>query len=521
MGLLGDGWDDPKTLATLQLAGGLLSPGSFGQGLSRGLAGYQGALTSAKELELKNALLQSAQQEQQLRALNIRLQGMKMDQAQQYLDGGAGPSAFGAGAAAMGAVPQSGGLPGPTTAAAAMQTSAPAGGHRLESVTPDQAAAFLQIGLWNKDNYDLWKAVKEGIQINPNTYRADLYGGSPKYYGDPTKGITLGADGSVQQMPNAGATLGAIAGATKGGELTATNAMSPAAVDLIERAEMRPGTSVSALMGNGRTPVAGAPLSAQPMWMQQQLAADVARNGGGPATFNGMPVGGAGFKTTADLAADKIRAEGAAKLATDPAIKFATAQAEQASAATKDINDRVRVGQDLMARVDEARKALTGFQPGMGADARLQAARFAQAVGLPDAIVQRINLGDVGAKQEFEKLTAQMAMESLKQAMGGSGRITQAEFKVFKDNNPNIAMDPQAIGKIYDFAARVYRRDFSEQQAHASFLTSGGDPAQWPAVWARTVDPSGSLGSAPAASKGGIDQAAIAAELERRRKAGQ
>jgi len=49
-------------------------------------------------------------------------------------------------------------------------------------------------------------------------------------------------------------------------------------------------------------------------------------------------------------------------------------------------------------------------------------------------------------------LAAQTAMESLKQAMGGSGRITQAEFKVFQQNNPNIELDPRAIDKIYEFA---------------------------------------------------------------------
>lgn len=47
MGLLGEGWDDPKSMATLQLAAGLLGPGSFGQALGRGLSGYQGALENA------------------------------------------------------------------------------------------------------------------------------------------------------------------------------------------------------------------------------------------------------------------------------------------------------------------------------------------------------------------------------------------------------------------------------------------------------------------------------------------
>lgn len=64
MGLLGDSWDDPKTMATLQLAAGLLSPGSFGQNLGKGLLGYQGSLASNQEL-------QSGKQSMQLRQRQI------------------------------------------------------------------------------------------------------------------------------------------------------------------------------------------------------------------------------------------------------------------------------------------------------------------------------------------------------------------------------------------------------------------------------------------------------------------
>lgn len=49
MGLLGEGWDDPKTMATMQLAAGLLGGGNFGQALGRGLSGYQQAISSAQD----------------------------------------------------------------------------------------------------------------------------------------------------------------------------------------------------------------------------------------------------------------------------------------------------------------------------------------------------------------------------------------------------------------------------------------------------------------------------------------
>lgn len=49
MSLLGDSWEDPKTMATLQLAAGLLGGGNFGQALGRGLGGYQQSLSNAQE----------------------------------------------------------------------------------------------------------------------------------------------------------------------------------------------------------------------------------------------------------------------------------------------------------------------------------------------------------------------------------------------------------------------------------------------------------------------------------------
>ena len=50
-GLLGDSWDDPKSMAVMQLAAGLLGGGNFGQALGRGLGGYQQTMSAAKDAE--------------------------------------------------------------------------------------------------------------------------------------------------------------------------------------------------------------------------------------------------------------------------------------------------------------------------------------------------------------------------------------------------------------------------------------------------------------------------------------
>jgi hypothetical protein len=74
MGLLGSDFSDPQTLAVLQLAGGLLSPGSFGQGLSRGLTGYQSALVNAQDMAAKKQAmdLQNIQMQQQKRMFDLQ-----------------------------------------------------------------------------------------------------------------------------------------------------------------------------------------------------------------------------------------------------------------------------------------------------------------------------------------------------------------------------------------------------------------------------------------------------------------
>jgi hypothetical protein len=61
MGLLdslGTDFSDPQSQAVYALAGGLLSPGSLGQGMSRGIAGYQGTLANAQDMAAKKQALE-------------------------------------------------------------------------------------------------------------------------------------------------------------------------------------------------------------------------------------------------------------------------------------------------------------------------------------------------------------------------------------------------------------------------------------------------------------------------------
>lgn len=56
-GFLGNSIDDPKTMAVMNLAAGLLGGGNFGQALGRGLGGYQQSLKDARAQKLEDEMM--------------------------------------------------------------------------------------------------------------------------------------------------------------------------------------------------------------------------------------------------------------------------------------------------------------------------------------------------------------------------------------------------------------------------------------------------------------------------------
>ena len=153
----------------------------------------------------------------------------------------------------------------------------------------------------------------------------------------------------------------------------------------------------------------------------------------------------------------------------------------------KNLNNTIAQGRNFMNRLNISESALDQFQPGMGAEARLQVARAAKSLGMPEDLIKGINAGDIGSKQVFQKLAVQQAMEALKQDMQ-SGRITQAEFQIYKDNLPNIETDPAAIKQLFNAARQSHAHNVEEQQAYAQYKKQGGDPGQWQAQWSKTQE---------------------------------
>ena len=164
------------------------------------------------------------------------------------------------------------------------------------------------------------------------------------------------------------------------------------------------------------------------------------------------------------------------------AQQYQTGAGQEAAAYKADIDTRTNAGANLVMRMGESLKALSEYHPGAAAPIRSQLAQDAQKWGAPQPLVDKINGGNLGATQEYQKLAVQQATEALKQALG-SNRIAVMEFDQFQKSNPNLSTDPRAIQKMYQFATKVYQKDAAEQQAFQGYSSAGGDVTQFPAYW--------------------------------------
>lgn len=222
-----------------------------------------------------------------------------------------------------------------------------------------------------------------------------------------------------------------------------------------------------------------------------EMNARAARAGTPAMLGSGIPVGaGPGASPTpvgapaapSNLSPDQLR-----ELEASNRSKFEGGRATNMVEYEKGLNSRVTEGSNLNMRMQQSIEALDKFRAGGGAETYQKLAQVAQGLGMPSDVVNGLMGGGPGAlaaSQVFNKLAAQEAMETLKQSMGGAGRIAQAEFKVFQQNNPNISTDPDAIRKIFDFNTRVYNSDLAEQNAFGKFVKTN-NPAEFPAYWAQ------------------------------------
>jgi hypothetical protein len=129
----------------------------------------------------------------------------------------------------------------------------------------------------------------------------------------------------------------------------------------------------------------------------------------------------------------------------------------------KDLTARVQASTNNVLRTTEARDLLSKFKPGAGSSTYADIAQKLQAIGAPQALVDKIAGGDLGATQSFNKFLAQSVIAGVRQAAGGD-QTRVAEVENFIKNNPTVNTDPRALSRLFDFTDKLAKKDFAEQE---------------------------------------------------------
>jgi hypothetical protein len=102
--------------------------------------------------------------------------------------------------------------------------------------------------------------------------------------------------------------------------------------------------------------------------------------------------------------------------------------------------------------------------------------KFFRSMGTSDETIKKylkVSPGDLEASQ---KLTAQMAIEAVKQI---GSRPTQMEFQRFLEANPNIFQTPEGMKRVTEFMGKAARDTIAEEGAFLRAKDNGLRPEQF------------------------------------------
>ena len=176
----------------------------------------------------------------------------------------------------------------------------------------------------------------------------------------------------------------------------------------------------------------------------------------------------------------------------------------------KGLDDRVKMGQQIMQTVAPAWESLqdlkkSGQTTGGLQTARMGLASIAQGLGADPSVVDKISkLGDT---QEFSKLMVNTTMSQISQQLPSMSKMAVSEYNSFTKNNPNLDTDPRAIEKIFKFWSKVQGTNRTEQSEMNSYIAKGGNISEWPAKWQEIAERKGLVNPNPAEA-GGVNDTA-------------
>jgi hypothetical protein len=164
----------------------------------------------------------------------------------------------------------------------------------------------------------------------------------------------------------------------------------------------------------------------------------------------------------------------------------------------ENLSNRVASSNAYLQRAEEIESMMGMFKPGAGTSTYAQVAERLQALGAPQALVDRVAGGDLSAVQSMNKFMAQSVIASARQAANGS--TYASEMENFLKNNPTVETDPRALQRFIDFNKKLARTDLLENEALAQAKEKGiYNPGTWQADWQKIAQSKGLLPKTPSA----------------------
>ena len=143
------------------------------------------------------------------------------------------------------------------------------------------------------------------------------------------------------------------------------------------------------------------------------------------------------------------------------------------------LNARAQSSNQILIRTAEMGNLINDFKPGAGTTVYTDIAKKLQAVGAPQALVDKVAGGDLSATQAFNKFIAQTVISTIRQS-AGDDPAHASETEQYLKNNPTVDTDPRALKLFMDFTSKQASRDIIEQNMLANARKNGTlNPSTW------------------------------------------
>lgn len=456
MGLLGDGFEDPRSAAVMALAGGLLQ-GNFGGGL----LGAQQAFRQAKEDAFMHQVKQMQMQNMASEIEQRKAQIAKQQQLQDMVSGlfGVGgkqtsPGAF--------RTPEDG--VGPTMPP--QQQPAGIGGMNI-----NQVAGLKALG--GPDLMDAFKWANDPLQMQQGSTYRDRITGQERYMPKVGEGMAQGPNGVYGALPGY-----AMGQAQIEGEKTAANETAKAKLDLVkvfnpvtQREEFRTRAQVAGIQQPGKVDL-NAGMDDRRAILQQELQKAVSQGNARDVAalqreLDRMPAGVA--------AGPSMNDKNAAEAGSDINKSWIKTSYEPTLAGA----DGARGLQELVQIARQAMRNMGGT--GWGTEAKATAANVLAGMGIaPDNAKMFASNSQVFQKAAMERLWNTLNEAKGPQTEGDAARAS----KTFA----SLSNTPQANEFILDFAEAKAQRDQIKAKFYQQALPIArdkGDLSEVDREWSR------------------------------------